>query len=183
MQKNLKDLFGKDHGLDQRSVTFLTNALEKNNLPGFDYIEFKQSLAALSAMHMDEITAIKSAFATAATMGLTREKLLKTAGHYRGIIQKEKSQFEVAMNNQIQQKVSAKQQEVEKLKVQIEKHKEKMRQLQEQIQKYQSTIDGADAQIAEARQKIESTREGFELTHQSILNQIDRDIENIKNNL
>ncbi|MEM9920116.1 MAG: hypothetical protein AAF990_18615 [Bacteroidota bacterium] len=183
MQKNLKALFGKDHGLDERSISFLTNALEKNNLPGFDYIEFKQSLGALSQIQIDEITAMKSAFATAATMGLTKDKLLQTANHYRKIIIQEKAQFEVAMNNQIQQKVGAKQQEVEKLKAQITKHQEKIQQLQQQINKYQATIDGADAQIAEAKQKIESTREGFELTHQSILNQIDKDIENIQNNL
>ncbi|MEO1514936.1 MAG: hypothetical protein AAFV95_07980 [Bacteroidota bacterium] len=183
MQKDLKDLFGNDHGLDEKSVGFLTKALEKNNLPGFDYLEFKLSLVALSKMQMDEITAIRSAFATASTMGLTKEKLLKTADHYRKVIIQEKSQFEMAMNNQIQQKIGGKQQEVEKLKVQIEKHREKILQLQDQINKYQATVDGADAQMAEARQKIESTREGFELTHQSILNQIDRDIENMKNNL
>jgi len=40
MQKNLTALFGENHLLDEKSVAFLTNALEKNNLPGFDYIEF-----------------------------------------------------------------------------------------------------------------------------------------------
>ena len=48
MKKILKNIFGSHHGLDQKSVDFLINALEKNNLPGFDYIEFKQALSALS---------------------------------------------------------------------------------------------------------------------------------------
>lgn len=179
MQKNLKTIFGKDHGLDDKSVEFLTKALEKNNLPGFDYIEFKQSLAALSSMNLDEETAFKSAFATASTMGLTKSKLTDSAAHYKKVLIKEKSQFEVAMQNQLKQRVDGKVKEVEKLKAQIVKHQEKIQQLQQQIDQYQHTIDGADAQINEAKEKIEGTKQGFDTAHQSILNQIEKDINNI----
>ncbi|MEM6967493.1 MAG: hypothetical protein AAF573_22205, partial [Bacteroidota bacterium] len=81
MAKNLKTIFGENHLLDEKSISFLTGALDRNNLPGFDYIEFKQSLAALAKLNMDEETAFKSAFATAATVGLTKGKLLETASH------------------------------------------------------------------------------------------------------
>ena len=60
-----------------------------------------------------------------------------------------------------------------------EKYKEKIKQLEDQISKHQTTIDGADAKIQADRAKIESTRTSFEHTHQSILNQIEKDIENI----
>ncbi len=179
MQKDLKKVFGNTHGLDEKSVSFLTSALEKNNLPGFDYIEFKQSLAALSAMDMDEIIAYKSAFATASTVGLTKAKLLETAAHYKGILTKEKGQFDQAMQNQVQQKVAGKKEEVEKLKQQIQAHRQKIAQLEDQIGKYQKTVDNADAEINTAKEKIEATKKGFEFTHQSILNQIDKDVENI----
>lgn len=180
MQKDLKTLFGKDHGLDQKSVEFLTNALEKSNLPGFDYIEFKQSLSALAAMNMDEMTAFKSAFATASTVGLTKMKLLETAEHYKKVLKDEKSQFDVALQNQMQQRVAGKQKEVEKLRSQIQQHEDKIAQLKEQISKFQATIDGADAQIDAAKQKINATQTNFETTHQSILNQIEKDIANIQ---
>ena len=180
MQKDLKLLFGKDHGLDQKSVEFLTNALEKSNLPGFDYIEYKQSLSALAQMNMDEATAVKSSFATASTVGLTKMKLLETAEHYKKVLKDEKAQFDVALQNQMQQRVASKQQEVIKLIDQITKHEEKIAQLREQIAKFQATIDGADAQIQEAKEKIDSTQTSFEHTHQSILNQIEKDIENIQ---
>ena len=77
MQKDLKNIFGSTTGLDDKSMEYLTSALAKNNLPGFDYLEFKQSLGALASLNMDEATAYKSAFATASTVGLTKEKLLK----------------------------------------------------------------------------------------------------------
>ncbi len=183
MQKDLKTLFGKDHGLDQKSVEFLTNALEKSNLPGFDYIEFKLSLGALAQLNMDEATAFKSSFATASTVGLTKMKLLETAEHYKKVLKDEKSQFDVALQNQMQQRVASKQQEVVKLKEQIAKHEEKIAQLKEQVAKFQTTIDGADAQIDAAKQKINSTQVSFNSTHQSILNQIEKDIENIQMHL
>ena len=179
MYKDLKVLFGKHHGLDGKSVDFLTKALEKNNLPGFDYIEYKQSLGALGNMNMDEETAFKSAFATASTVGLTKDKLLKTAEHYKKILSKEKEQFDAALQKQMVQRVSSKQQEVEKLRKQIEDYKAKIAQLQEKIDKSQHTIDTADEHIQNAKEKIVSTKENFEYTLTSIVNQIDQDIENI----
>lgn len=179
MQKNLKDLFGKDHGLDEKSVQFLTNALEKNNLPGFDYIEFKQSLLALEAMKMEEEVAFKSAFATASTLGLTKEKLLKTAEHYKKVLMNEKVQFDAALQKQVHQRIGAKEAELEKLKKQIEEYKEKIAQLEAKIASNLETIEKQDDVIQKAKEKIESTKDGFELTLQSLLNAIDKDVETI----
>ena len=157
----------------------LTKALEKNNLDGFDYIEFKQSLGRLRALNMDESTAYKSAFATASTVGLTKDKLLKTAEHYKKVLFNEKQQFDEALQKQMEQRVESKRTEVEKMKKQVEDYKAKIKQLEEKIAKAQSTIDHADEHIQAARQKIESTKEAFEATLQSILKEIDQDIENV----
>ncbi|NNE30504.1 MAG: hypothetical protein HKN16_12770 [Saprospiraceae bacterium] len=178
MQKNLITIFGEGHGLDSKSVDFLTKALAKSNLPGFDYLEFKQALTSLSAMNMDESTAVKSAFATAKTMGLTKTKLVDTARHYKKILDKEKEQFSSAMENQVSKKIDGKKKEVTKLKKQIEAHQAKIKELEGQIKKYQTTIDNADAEIQDSKNRIEETRDNFEHTHQSILNQIEKDIEN-----
>jgi peptidoglycan hydrolase CwlO-like protein len=179
MQKNLKQLFGDAHGLDERSVDFLTGALEKNNLPGFDYIEYKQSLGALTAMNIDEMTAFKSAYATAATVGLTKEKLLKTAEHYKGILQQEKIQFDAALEKQMQQRVKSKQDEVVKLKKQIEDYQLKIKQMQDKIAESEAIVANADEDIRSSMEKINATRENFESTLRSIVNEIDKDVENI----
>ncbi len=183
MQKDLKDVFGNFHGLDNKSVEFLTKALSKNNLPGFDYLEFVQSLRALSDMNIDEGTAIKSAFATASTVGLTKEKLIQSANHYKEVLGKEKEQFDVALKNQLSKRVKGKQSEVEKLKGQIAKWQAQVEKLQQQIAKSQETIDNADSIIQEEMQKIEKTKEAFEFTFQSIMNQIDKDLKNVNNYL
>ena len=179
MQKDLKDVFGNFHGLDGKSVDFLTKALSKNNLPGFDYLEFIQSLKALADMGMDEGTAIKSAFATASTVGLTKSKLLQTGKHYQQVLDNERLQFESALQNQLNKRVKGKQQEVAKLKEQIGKWKAQIQKLEDQVAKSQGTIDSADEHIQAEMNKIENTKEAFENTFQSIVRQINQDLENI----
>lgn len=179
MQKHIKEFFGDHTGLDERSLNSLAKALDKNNLPGFDYIEFKQSLGRLLELDMDEATAFKSAYATASTMGLTKEKLLKTTTHYKNVLLKEKQQFDQALKKQMEQRVNSKLSEVAKLKKQIADYKAKIAELESKIQKSQHTIDHADEHIQNAKNKIEATGDAFEHTLQSIVNQIDKDIENI----
>jgi len=183
MEKKLRDLFGSHTGLDAKSVAFLTKALAKNNLPGFDYLEFKQSIGALIEMNMDEDTAIKSAFATAGTMGLTKAKLLSSIKHYKKVLNSEKGQFDIALQNQMVKKVEGKRKEVEKLRGNIGKWEEQIAKLQAQIAKSQDTIDHADEVIAAETEKIQTTKSNFEHTFQSVVNQIDKDAENINMSL
>ena len=180
MQKDLKAIFSKDENLDDRSLDFLTKALEKNNLKGFDYLEFKLSLGRLASMEMGEEISYRSAFATATTVGLTKEKLVSSAQHYKKVLAQEKQQFDVALKNQFDKRIKSKKGEVDKLKAQIIKWKGQIEQLQNQIAKSQATIDGADQNIQAEVDKIESTKNNFEKTHQSILGQMDQDLANIQ---
>lgn len=184
MQQSIKSIFGNHHGLDDKSMEILSAALEKNNLPGFDYIEFKQALLALHAkVQMDEATALKSTFATASVMGLNKEKLLKTAEHYRNVLTQEKQLFDAAMQKQVDQRIVQKQQEVSKLQQQIEAHRKAIAELEQKIASANDIIAHADNEIAGTREKIENTRSNFEHTLQSILNQIQLDIEQIRQHL
>ncbi len=180
MQQDLKEIFGDTSGLDTKSVESLTRALDKNNLPGFDYLEFKLSLGKLAQMNLPEEMAYKSAYATASTVGLTKEKLLTTGQHYRKVLFDEKEQFNVALQGQLQKRVNNKQEEVVKLKAQILAWQEQIVNLQNQIAKSQATIDDADNEVAGEMKKIQTTKDSFEHTHQSIMNQIELDLQNIQ---
>lgn len=180
MQQELKSIFGKSGNNDEKSLEFLTNALEKNNLKGFDYLEYKLSLGRLSGMGMTDDIAYKSAFATATTVGLTKEKLVKSAQHYKQVLAQEKQQFDLALNNQLNKRVKSKRAEVEKLKKQILVWNEQIQKLKDQIAQSQATIDSADQNIQTEMEKIDSTRISFEGTHQNVLAQIDEDLNKIQ---
>lgn len=171
-----KTLFAAE-GLDERSLEFLSNAIEKNNLPGFDYFEFKRAVTALLQMELDEATAFKSAFATAATVGLTKEKLIETAGYYREVLLREKDQFDKALDSQNATKVTSREQEVKRLRDQIERHKTEISRLQDEIAGYLNQIDQAESSVKVEAEKLAKTKTAFEKTHQSLLLQIDRDVE------
>ena len=178
MQKNLSQLFGSHPELEQKFVSLFIKAIEKSNQPGFDYIEFKQSLGVMATMNIDESTAIRSAFATASTVGLTKKKLMESANYYAKVINQEKDHFDAALAKRINQKVGGKVKEVEKLKEQIIKYKEKIAQLTAQIEKHQHTIDTADEQIQAEKEKIMGTQNNFERTHENFIDQIKTDIDN-----
>ncbi len=180
MQNKLKALFGKHHGLDEKSIDFLTKAIDKNNLPGFDYIEYKQSLSALEEMGMEEEISFRSALATASTVGLTKEKLLKTATYYKQILSTEKDQFDAALKKQMTQKVKSEEEKVVRLRKQVEDYKAKIQQLQEKVTAAENEISQAGDKIQAAKDKILATKSSFEHTLTSILNEINRDIENIE---
>nr|MCU0348349.1 hypothetical protein [Saprospiraceae bacterium] len=138
------------------------------------------SLGRLAQMNLPEETAYKSTFATASTVGLTKEKLLTTGQHYRKVLADEKEQFNLALQGQLQKRVNNKQEEVIKLRAQIEAWQQQIINLQDQIAKSQATIDDAGSQVEAEMKKIQATKDNFEHTHQSIMNQIELDLQNIQ---
>jgi phage-related protein len=175
----MKDFFGENHNLDEKSMESLITALERENLPGFDYLEFKQALARLGSLNMEESLIFKSAFATASTIGVTKDKLLKTAGHYKNVLAKEKKSFDAAMNKQVKAKVEGKRKEVEALKKKLALYEAKINELEQLKVKATKTINTADETIKNAQDGIDKVKTRFETTLKALLNQIDKDIEDI----
>lgn len=173
-----KSLFAAED-LDERSLEFLADAIEKNNLPGFDYYEFKRAVVALSQMELDEATAHKSAFTTAATVGLTKEKLIETANYYKNLVEKEKAQFDKALENQNATRIAARRDEVKRLRDQVERHKAEIARLQDEIAGYLNQIEQAEAVVKAESEKLDKAKTAFEKTHRALVLQIEKDIENM----
>ena len=176
----MKNLFGNNHGLDEKSVDFISKAIEKANLPGFDYVEFKQAVTNLATMNLEESMAFKSVFATAMTLGLTKDKLVETANHYKSVVQKEKEQFDVASQKQQDSKIGSNLKQVDDLRYKIGDNETKIKELQSEIDAARNKIRELDYEREQSHVKIEEAKTKFLFTHQSILNQIDKDIENIQ---
>lgn len=164
MSDYLNSLF-RNENLDNKSLEFLNNAIKANALQGFDYLKFKQSIKALRDLNMSEELAIRSAFATAATLGITKEKILENIKHYQQVLQKEKTAFDAALQKQTNTRINHKQNETSYLQEKIKDHQVQIIELEKQIKEFQFKIDNADREIEEARQKILDTKERFEETY------------------
>jgi len=176
MNQTIKHLFDPEDKLDQRSVEFLTNALASSSQQGFDYLKFKSSLQQLEALNMDQTTAVKSAFATAGTVGLSKDRLIHSSEHYRKVLMQEKEQFEAAMRSQLEKRVSNKEDETEYLKEKIIEYKQKIKELQENIASYESKVNSADEAIEQEKEKIRSTQEKFVDAHGAFIKALDEDV-------
>lgn len=163
-----------------RFMEVLYSAMEKNNIDGFDYIEYKQSLQSLAKMPMDEQTRYQSAFAMAKTMGATPQLLIDTAAHYKNVLAKEENKFEKALAGQQEQKIGVKQQEIKGLEATIKNKADQIKKLTEEIQEHQAKSQKLVSEIQNAAAKVETTKNNFIASYTKLMVQINQDIENMK---
>ena len=168
MSTFLNDLFPKLDPKDDKSLELLANAFEKANIPGFDYVEFKKSMNGLEKLDFESNKAIISAYTTASTMGLTKDKLLESIQHYIGRLGKEREAFGDAVKRQIEVHVTAKRNEKIHIAKEIDQLNEQVKNLQQKINQHQSKLDSADERINEAESKIADRKKRFEATFSQI---------------
>lgn len=180
---NLNTSYEKGIGqLDDSIFEALNKAILDNNLEGFDYLEFRDSLKQLKSI-LDEKTAFKSVFATVSTMGLTKEKILETAEIYLTVLANEKSKFEKAVENQSDNNIASNKAEIEKINNQIIQNNEQIQKLSDEVVAYKNKIEELKNKVAQAEQKIHDTTKNFYVTFDLVLNEIKSDIEKIKEHL
>ncbi len=166
--------------VDTAIIDKLLQAIEKNNLEGFDYLEYKKSLKALEKMPMDEATKYRSAFATASTMGVTLDKLMETANFYIGILDKENKEFTGTVKGQFNSKVSGREQDITKFNDIILTKSEQIKQLTEEIAKHQEQIANLKKQVEEDNSKIQKTQNDFNQSYAHLKSQFEDDVIKMK---
>lgn len=166
--------------VDQRIFDSLQKALEENNQEGFDFLEFKNSLQTLAGIIPDESTRYRSAYATAATLGVTPDKLLQSAAFYRSVLERERDNFNKALSQQVDLNVTGKQKDVERLQSLIGQKSEQIARLTQEIAAHQEEMARAQGIITDAQTKIENTKNNFHLTLDTVMSQIQTDIDNIQ---
>lgn len=183
MNINLVEIFDNQNSLDKKSREFLLKAIERNNKEGFDYLEFKQAMIRLEKMSLDEETAIKSAFATASTVGLTKSMLMKSADFYLAILKEEYNQFNSALEKQMEAKVHSKQKQKEQTEEKLKSITQKIADLQKEKIQLESKLQKMDEDTVKAKEKIEETNEKFQDTLKTITERIQQDIEQFNNHI
>ncbi|NJC28149.1 hypothetical protein [Neolewinella antarctica] len=159
---NLSDAFNTMSQEDDRFANVLMKALEDKNLEGFDYLEFKQSVAKLTEMGIDYDTALRSAYATGTTVGLSLEKLVKTARYYTEVLQDEKSKFMNSMEKHLMSNVEGKAKQTGELKKKIANYEAKIEQLREEVEKAKTQIAESTELINSAKDKASANQKGFD---------------------
>lgn len=183
MNISLKEIFDDNNQLDKKSLDFLLKAIAKNNQSGFDYLEFKQALIRLKKMEVEETTAIKSAFATASTVGVTKDSLLQSADYYLNILKDEFKQFNTAMEKQMESKVHSREKQKSSLESKQSSLEKKIQDITGELEELRTKLSSIDQETDTARQKIEETSDRFEKTLNAITIRIKGDMDRFESEL
>ena len=165
---------------DQKFTDLLLKAIESQNLDGFDYLEFKNSIQSLTKVIPDESMRFKSAFEMAKTMGLDKAKLIQSGTHYINVLDTENKKFKDALENQKAKQIQGKAEQVAAVEKGIsEKHK-MIETLKKEIEAGTTQLDQLRNEVNDAVVKIETTNQQFVASFNLVSNQIHEDIEKIK---
>ncbi len=168
---------------DSKFVDVLMKAIEANNMDGFDYLEYKQSLQSLANMSMDEKTRYQSAFAMAKTMGANPNKLVSSAQHYMKVLQTERKKFNEALQNQRAKQVTGKEKEMSDLEKAIVTKQKQIEKLTKEIEADKKKLEGIKGNINQSAAKVESTNEQFLIAYKLVVTQIESDVQKMKDYL
>ncbi len=183
MAEKIEKVFGPIEGVDEKSFKILASAIQKGNLPGFDYLEYKESVRSLLDMGMDEKMAYQSAFTTGSTVGLTLEKLIKSANHYIEVLNDEKQKFKVELQHQVESKILSRENEKEKLRKKVETLDRQIASLEQERTMTEKKLENYDAEVEEAKEKIRNASVSYNGTVNKLVEQIESDIDEIQKNL
>jgi cell division septum initiation protein DivIVA len=161
----------------------LARAMEAANQDGFDYFEFRQALANLKNVPMDDATRYKSAFAMSQAMGVTADKLINSAAYYVDVLKNEQNRFVQAANNQRQAQVGDKQAQSDNLEAVMRQKAEQIKQLTAEIEQHRKEVDTIKSDISQAVVKVEQTSRDFDATYQLLVGQIQADVNSMRSYL
>ncbi|RYU96340.1 hypothetical protein [Emticicia agri] len=163
----------------EKFYDILLGAMEANNQEGFDYLEYKKSLATLAKMPMDEQTRYFSAYAAAQAMGVTPQKLTESANFYLKVLTSEDAKFQESVNAQRQKQIGNKEKAIADMDATIKAKAEQIAKLTQEIQVHQTDMEKMKAEISDAVIKIETTLSDFHATFNELTAQISQDVDNM----
>jgi len=168
---------------EQKFIDLLLKAIETNNMEGFDYLEYKNSLRSIEQVIPDEGMRYKSAFEMAKTMGLTKEKLIQSATHYQNILASEDKKFKDAVENQKAKQIQGRTDQIQSFEKSIAEKQQMIEKLTKEIDSSRAQLDTFRKEINDAVVKIDVTNQQFVASYNLVQGQINEDIEKIKSNL
>ncbi len=169
--------------VQDKFLEVLFGALQSNNQEGFDYLEFKDFLRSLANVPMDDSTRFKSAYATAQTMGATKDKIISSARLYMDVLAKEEAKFQEALTGQRDKNLTGKHNEIKKMEQMIQDKQAQIEKLKVDIEDHRKRIGTLEQDINTASDKLTQTTSDFGATYQALLSQIQSDVQNIEAHL
>jgi len=158
-------------------VDILFRAIESNNLEGYDYLEFIQSINNLKkqGLSSEDKQLFNTAFALAKTMNVGKKDLIKSADFYLTILNKEKANFNESLVNNAKVKLQEKTNVLNSLNKQLQSDKQLLDKLRLKIERNEKEAEKITNELQQAGAKVNSIKAGFENALKQITGKILKD--------
>ena len=161
--------------LDEKSKQVLGRSMAQKLKGEFDYFRFKLAVKELVEMDMEEEMAMRSVFTTAKTLGLNKTDLLGSLDHYLEVLRTEKTQFDNALREQIDERIARRKEKGEQILAEIANLKAEIKKLTAKTEKLKVTYDSLDDTIDRERAKLQERKSSFESVYNEIIRRITDD--------
>jgi uncharacterized protein YdaU (DUF1376 family) len=161
--------------VDSEMLHILEEAVLTSNLPGFDYIEFRDSLVRMQGVPMTEEQKFQAVYATAQSMGVTKQVLLDAIDHYLKIIASKDSEFLQFVAEITKSRITSVEATLAKLLEDIEAEANEIKRLTESIQNRRRQQDELNVQLLQAKQEIQNKQTAYEATRNVMVSNLTAD--------
>lgn len=167
--------------IDKKFTEHFVSLLEKANLPGPDYFEYKQALQSMEGLGLGEEKQFQAAWASFKAMGGVKETtvLNTSANQYLGILDKDRASFLKDVEKAIKDRVGALQDEEKRLEDANKTIAQQIADLQKKMDENKNRLGQISGEVAEQSAKINANKDSFEITYLSFVDQIKSDLNKI----
>lgn len=172
-----------NHAEAEKFEKYFDQLFEKANFPGPDYFEFFKTMETLELHIHDEKARLSATFASLSIQGLTKDKLLTTAGQYKEIMERDKANFEKALADKLNSEVGKRQSELQAFEKKIQANSELIQKLTKEISETQVLIGKLKTEVIEEENKLTMNKNGYMVACSAVINKIASDIQKIQSTI
>ncbi|MDR6194970.1 hypothetical protein [Siphonobacter sp. SORGH_AS_0500] len=166
---------------DHKFIEHFATVLEKNNLPGADYFEFRATLKNLSNLGLQEEQQFQAAWASfrALNKDINPSLLTSTANQYLTTLQSDREAFLRSVDLAVQEKVGGLQNEQKSLQQENENLTRQIVEIQNKIASNKERLVKITGEVDEQSGKLQQNRANYEATFLQFTQEINKDIQKI----
>ncbi|MFA5153275.1 MAG: hypothetical protein WC554_11995 [Clostridia bacterium] len=147
---------------DEKFVEMLMDVIAKNNIPGQDYFEFKQTLDAMNSLPGDEKTKFLTIYTMFQLQGCKKETLLSSIDKYVSVVKAEEVNFDIELESQKNISVTTP-------LAQIEEARKKLDELNKQISELNTFIITSSQEVQNSELKLQMTETNFKKSIEKVV--------------
>ncbi len=156
---------------------------DKVNMQGPDYYEFWKMMETLEAAVPDETVRMTAVFSTLKIQGLSKDMLINSAEKYMQVVDKDKQEFQNAVNTKVLGEIESRKSSVEALEKKNKADHEMILKLTKEINDNQQKITSLKKEVIDEEAKINSNKNGYNIACDAMLAKLSGDMQKIKTTL